>query len=117
MDSRHDSAQSFEKQSSEIKGRGGSRQGAGRPVGALNKATSEVRELAAAWGPEAIQQAATLAGLVRDKAGIVVGQAESEQARIAALSIILDRAYGRPSQVISATVHALSHEEILALLE
>lgn len=96
--------------------RKGERRG-GRQVGTPNKATAEVREIAAAWGPAAISKAAELAGLVKNEAGEIVGQAESEQARIAALGIILDRAYGRPPQAISADVRkTLTHEELLDAL-
>ena len=75
----------------------------GREKGTPNKSTSEVRDLARQHGPAAIQRAAELAGLVLDEGtGEPVGQAASEQARIAALGIILDRAYGKPSQPLTA---------------
>lgn len=72
----------------------------GRQKGTPNKATADVRSLAQMHGPAAIERAARLAGLV--DAGD--GMAESEQAQIAALSIILDRAYGKPTQPISGDV-------------
>ena len=71
----------------------GERRG-GRSRGTPNKATADVRDLARTHGPAAIKRAARLAGLVDGGDGM----AESEQAQIAALGIILDRAYGRPSQ-------------------
>ena len=76
---------------------GGSRPGerrGGRKRGTPNKATAEIKSLARKYGPAAIKEAAKLAGLV----GNGKGRAESEQARIAALSIILDRAYGKAAQ-------------------
>ena len=97
-------ASALEKQSSEFKTHGGARSGAGRHPGVSNKACAEVREIARQWGPEAIRKAAELAGLVIDDSGKPTGQAESEQARIAALNIVLDRAYGRPGQSITANL-------------
>jgi len=79
-----------ENQSKEIKpGRGGARDGAGRPAGAPNKITRPVKELAAAYGP------ASIARLVQLRDG-----ADSEQVRFAAAKELLDRAYGRPRQEI-----------------
>lgn len=79
----------------------GERRG-GRQKGTPNKATGEVRDLAQVYGPKAIEAAAKLAGLVFDEVNNEpVGVAASEQARIAALGIILDRAYGKATQVIA----------------
>jgi hypothetical protein len=65
-------------------GRGGAREGAGRPTGALNKLPRPVKELAASYGP------APIARLVQLRDGV-----ESEQVRFAAAKELLDRAYGR----------------------
>lgn len=82
----------------------------GRVAGTPNKATSEVKALAGKYGPAAIEAAARLAGLVMkvepNKEGdgeieVPDGMAESEPARIAALQLILDRAYGKATQPIS----------------
>ena len=79
-----------ENQSKEIKpGRGGAREGAGRPAGAPNKITRPVKALAASYGP------ASIARLVQLRDG-----AASEQVRFAAARELLDRAYGRPRQEI-----------------
>lgn len=79
----------------------GERRG-GRKAGVPNKATGEVRDLARIYGPDAIKAAAKLAGLVLDKETRAPdGMAISEQARIAALGMILDRAYGRATQVLA----------------
>jgi hypothetical protein len=86
---------------------GGCRQGAGRPTGSANRATAEVREIAGQWGPAAIRRAAELAGLVLGADGRPVGAAKSEAAQIAALEIVLNRAYGRPSQPLA---HSLELE-------
>lgn len=61
--------------------------GKGRPKGALNKATAEIKQAARRHGPEALK---VLAKLMKD--------ADSEQARIAAAREILDRAYGKATQ-------------------
>jgi hypothetical protein len=64
----------------------------GRKAGTPNKATADVKELAQAHGPAAITELARLAGA-----------AESEQARVAACREILDRAYGKATQVTEIT--------------
>mgnify|MGYP001559816713 CR=1 FL=1 len=68
----------------------------GRKAGTPNKANAEIKDIAREWGPAAIMEAAKLAGLTNDGEG----KAESEQARIAALNIILDRAYGKATQLL-----------------
>jgi hypothetical protein len=73
----------------ELGRRGGPREGAGRPKGALNKLTRPVRELAAEQGPASIEKLVFL----RDH-GI------NEQVQLAASKELLDRAYGRPRQEI-----------------
>ena len=73
----------------------GTRRG-GRVKGVPNKATVEVKEIARAYGPDAIKELAKLAGLIDGET-----KAESEQARIAALNGILDRGYGKPSQTVA----------------
>lgn len=75
----------------------GERRG-GRVAGTPNKATVEIKDLAREWGPSAIGALAKLAGLHVGEDGMPLGMAESEQARIAAMTIILDRAYGKAAQ-------------------
>lgn len=82
-------------------GHGGKRPGAGRKPGSVNKTTASMREIALLHGPAAIEKAARLAGLVTNDAGEPEGMAQSEQVQIAALGIILDRAYGKPGQAVS----------------
>lgn len=78
----------IEKESNEIKRRrGGTRPGAGRPLGTPNKLTRPVKELAVSYGPDSIERLVQL----RDSA-------ESEQVQFAAARELLDRAYGRPRQ-------------------
>jgi hypothetical protein len=84
-----------------MSGRGGKRPGGGRPPGARNKATADVRALALPYGPGAISLFAQMAGLIPGK-----DAAESEQARIAAAKELVDRAYGKATQAIQATVDA-----------
>jgi hypothetical protein len=64
--------------------------GKGRPKGAVNKATKDIKELARAHGPEVI------AGFWR-----LFKEADSDQAKIAAGKEILDRAYGKSTQPLS----------------
>ena len=70
----------------------------GRKAGTPNKATAEVKAIAQKWGEKAIEAAAKLAGLSHSGKY----KAESEQARIAALNIILDRAYGKATQLLGS---------------
>ena len=62
----------------------------GRQKGTPNKATAEVRALASEYGPAAIKELATLAGVV---AGAT--PAQSETARISAIGMLIERGYGR----------------------
>ena len=61
--------------------------GQGRPKGALNRSTLEVREAARAYTAEAIE---TLASIMR--------HGTTEAAQIMAAKELLDRGYGRPAQ-------------------
>src|SRR6202158_1828433 len=86
----------------------GKRRG-GRQAGTPNKATADVKALAQSYGPEAVKELARLAL-----------NAQSEQARVAAIKEILDRAYGKPH--ITAEVNTprdvrdLSTAELLRVL-
>lgn len=79
--------------------KGGKREGAGRKRGVPNKASGDVKAIAQQWGLAAIEKAAELAGL-KENADGVVKPAESEQVRLAAAALILDRAYGKSPQAI-----------------
>jgi hypothetical protein len=81
-----------EKESRSIKGIGGRRPGAGRPLGSPNKLTRPLKELAALHSEDCI---AVLVEL-RD-------HAEAEQVRLAAANSLLDRGHGRPSQALAVT--------------
>ena len=76
-------------------GKGGKTPGAGRKPGVPNKVNTEIKAVAQQWGPDAIKALAELAGLSAEKPE---AKAQSEQARIAALGMIMDRAYGKPAQ-------------------
>ncbi|MBX3325160.1 MAG: hypothetical protein U0223_07475 [Nitrospira sp.] len=80
------------KESLPIKGRGGKRPGAGRPLGSPNKLTRPLKEAAALEGE------ACLNALVRLR-----DHAESEQVQLAAATAILDRGFGRPRQDVSVS--------------
>jgi hypothetical protein len=75
--------------------RGGKRENAGRKAGSVNKATADVRAIAQQWGSDALEAAAAMAGLIK-KEGFP--QAESDQVRLAAINLVLDRGYGKAAQ-------------------
>lgn len=70
--------------------RGGQRPGAGRPKGALNKATASVREAAQAFTTDALS---TLAEIMRDPE-------HPAAARVSAAQALLDRGHGKPTQSV-----------------
>jgi hypothetical protein len=71
--------------------------GQGRPKGALNKATRDIKLAAREFGVPAIARLAQLSGLMLpDKPG-----AESESAQIAAIKELLDRGFGKATQPLS----------------
>ncbi len=70
--------------------------GQGRPKGALNRSTLEVREAARAYTAEAL---AKLAAIMR--------HGTTEAAQILAAKELLDRGYGRPAQAASEPEAAL----------
>lgn len=79
----------------------------GRTKGVPNKATAEIKELAKEYGPAAIKKLAEMGGLVKD-----VSAAAAEAVQRAALSDLLERGYGKPSQPLEHTGSAVE-----ALLE
>lgn len=70
--------------------RGGKREGAGRPKGAVSKATASIKAAASEFSSEALSVLVTVA---RD------GGAPAA-ARVAAANAILDRAHGKPKQSV-----------------
>lgn len=72
-----------------IKTKGGPRPNSGRKKGSPNKVTAEVRSIAQQYGEQAIKMLAEM---------MIAG--DSESARIAAAKEILDRAYGKATQLI-----------------
>ena len=78
---------------------GGIREGSGRPLGAANKATSELKlnlsELAREYTNDAL-----------DTLVEVMQSSQSDSARIAAATAILDRGYGRPTKNTALEVNA-----------
>lgn len=71
----------------------GERRG-GRQKGTPNKVSLEIRDLARAYGPDAIAELARLAGLKGNGS-------ENEQVRVSAIKELLDRGYGKATQVIA----------------
>lgn len=70
--------------------RGGKREGAGRPKGAVNETTRTLREKAREHADD------MLAALVD-----IAKSAESDAARVSAIKEILDRGYGKASTVLT----------------
>lgn len=83
---------------------GGKRPGAGRPKGALSKATADVKIAAQKYTTEAVD---TLAQIMRS--------GESEQARVQAADKLLDRGHGKAAQSMSVEIGA--NERLLQLIE
>lgn len=85
--------------------RGGRREGAGRPKGAVNKATADVREAARAFTNDALEVLA-----------LIMTSGESEAARVAAANSILDRGHGKPKQSVDVDATVRRPEEALEQL-
>lgn len=68
---------------------GGPRPGAGRKRGSPNKVTGTLRDAAREYTLEALRALAE-----------IMAQSDSDAARVSAANAILDRGYGKPSQVI-----------------
>jgi hypothetical protein len=77
--------------------RGGKREGSGRPQGAVNRATADIREAAQVFSEQALQV------LVQ-----VATEGESEAARVAAANAILDRAHGKPKQAVDVEANVVA---------
>lgn len=73
---------------------GGYREGAGRPRGAKNKSTLELKGLAQQHTEDALKT------LVE----IMLSAESSDKARVAAANAILDRGFGKPHQSIDAEI-------------
>lgn len=84
--------------------RGGARPGAGRPKGALNTATKDIRALAQDYGAQAI---ATLVELMLE--------GENQTVRKSAADSILDRGFGRPGQHIEVDADVKSDVMVTAI--
>ena len=78
--------------------KGGPKTG-GRVAGTPNKSTAEIRELAGQYGPAALAELARLAT-----------NADSEQARVSACKELLDRAYGKSTQILTRNDLVISEE-------
>lgn len=67
----------------------------GRVAGTLNKATADIKEAARVHGPEAI-------GLL----WLLARTSETDGTRVAAIKEILDRGYGKATQIIGGDANA-----------
>jgi len=76
-----------------MSGHGGLREGAGRPLGAVNKASAECKarlsDVAKSFSQEAVE---ALVDVMRNS--------HSDSAKIAAATAILDRGYGKPTKEV-----------------
>lgn len=92
----------------------------GRAPGTPNKSTVEIKHLARQWGPSCIEEAARLAGLIRDDEGKQIGAAQSESARMSAICFLVERGYGKATQHIEANVtrspRSMTDAELVALI-
>ena len=70
--------------------KGGKRPGAGRPKGAVSKATADIKAQAGKYTPEALK---TLASIMKSS--------ESDPARVAAAKELLDRGHGKAPQAVT----------------
>ena len=88
---------------------GGIREGSGRPLGATNKVTSELKLNLSELPREHTNDAVDT--LVK-----VMKSGQSDSARIAAATAILNRVYGKPSmtQVDNSTGHVITAIEVVA---
>jgi hypothetical protein len=88
---------------------GGFRPGSGRPKGSLNKVTASLKEQAQAYTAQALRVAVDV--MLDDEA--------PPQARLSAVSIVLDRGHGRPEAKTEVTVRRgvedMSRDELLAI--
>ena len=85
---------------------GGARPGAGRPKGSTNKLTEEARIAALKWAPKGFDELARIAGLTRKKGS------DSDAARVQAISLIHDRAYGKAKQPVEGEMLVGVSEEL-----
>ena len=69
--------------------------GQGRPRGALNKVTADIKAIAQPYGPAAIALLAEMSGLAPGT------PAEPDAVRVAALRELLDRGFGKATQPVS----------------
>jgi hypothetical protein len=72
--------------------RGGKRTGAGRKVGAVTKATADIKALAGQYTEAALAELGRLAS-----------NAQSEAARVAAIKELLDRGHGKSAQSLEVS--------------
>jgi hypothetical protein len=88
---------------------GGKRAGAGRPVGAKNKASNTeyfgITEMAKNFGERAIKALLDIAE-----------NSESDSARVSAAVALLNRGYGRPRQASESSENMVSRPTVIQLV-
>lgn len=75
--------------------------GQGRPKGVPNKATADIKLLARVHGPAIVKRLAQLSGILVDDGGNPVPGAESESTQAIAMKELLDRGFGKATQIIA----------------
>lgn len=73
----------------------------GRKPGSLNKSTSEIKALARVHGPAIVARLAKLSGITVDDNGNPIPGAESEATQATAMKELLDRGFGKATQIIA----------------
>ena len=72
----------------------------GRVKGTPNKTSLDIRALAQMHGPAVIERLLRLSGCMRDSAGHPVTGSDSDTVQVMAMRELLDRGYGKATQMI-----------------
>lgn len=73
----------------------------GRQKGTLNKSTADIKALASVHGPAIVARLARLSGILIDEKGELITGAESEAIQAMAMKELLDRGFGKATQIIA----------------
>lgn len=86
---------------------GGPRPGSGRPKGKTGKLTEAARALAEPYAKAGFKELARIGGLLKGKPG-----SDSDAARVQAINLIFDRAYGKAKQPVEGEMLVGVSEEL-----